>query len=321
MKYFKIGNTIYSTMYLDNHSDLLLFGSMPEDAFLRRILRCYGIDLGFDFETKKIIFTDLKNKKKLRQQTNSETWSSNDTSIILSFDKENYLNINIKRKLGIDISLKTDLINSINWARCQKDVYLYHSLDYNKDELIEFKCSKFGDIEFTNNKSGYSFNYNTEDLNNSQAKKYTINVISFSDQNRVCYNLENGQLSTIYRYTNNNKLIKKDRLIPFEKHNYVFDKDLNSLMPVINSDLFDLSKLVNVSYLEHLKALKKTLEEKIIYCRNQISILNKTINDSIKAIASINNEIFKLMKHNDIFSSKIEQTTKKHGNSYTKRSN
>lgn len=53
MRYFKIGNKVYEENSLVNNGDLLLFGAMPKDAFLCRILRCYNIDLYYNLEEKK----------------------------------------------------------------------------------------------------------------------------------------------------------------------------------------------------------------------------------------------------------------------------
>ncbi len=160
MKYFKIGNKIYDESYLEKNSDLLLFGDMPKDAFLRRILNCYGVDLYYDLENKKIIIKDLENNCILDNKPDSPLWNGTEAAISLAFDKEHLFNINIKRKTGIDISLKFDLINSIDWLKHNILKNNEYNLDYNNDQLIEFKYSKYGKCEFKNNLSGYSFQYN-----------------------------------------------------------------------------------------------------------------------------------------------------------------
>lgn len=120
--------------------------------------------------------------------------------------------INIKRKPNVDISLRVDLVNSIDWQKCD------------------------------NNTSGYSFKYNTEALNIHKAKPNTINIISFFNQNSLSYKLENGKLSTFTCQSSNNKFSKNEGLIPFDECKDLFNNDLDTIKPIINNDVIALKK-------------------------------------------------------------------------------
>ena len=95
MKYFKIGNKIYTENNVANDSDLLLFGDMPEDAFLRRILRSYNIDLCYNIKDRQIMFKDLETNQFLDNKFDSPLWNSDNLNINLICEKDNLI-INIK---------------------------------------------------------------------------------------------------------------------------------------------------------------------------------------------------------------------------------
>lgn len=300
MKYFKIGNKVYDESYLKENSDLLLFGAMPKEAFLRRILNCYGIDLYYNLENKRIMIKDLENNCILGNTPDSQLWNSIDTTVGLGFDEENILDINIKRKSGLDISLKLDLVNSIDWAKCDKKEHIETNLN-NNDSLIEFKYSKYGDVKFTNNKTGYSFKYNTKDLNTNQTKSVAICINSSTNQNSINYSLTNGDLSTIYYNSNdiycgpvNNKQRKKNYLISSEESAKLFNEELNPLTKVINSDLNDLAQLVPISRLEYLRSYKKNLSAKIKDLFKQIRTAFNSITETKETLDKVDDEILAL---------------------------
>ncbi len=298
MKYFKIGNKIYEENGLANDGDLLLLGAMPKEAFLRRILNCYGIDLYYNLEDKQIIIEDLENNCILENKADSPLWNNDDTNIKLEFDEEHFFNINIKRKTGLDISLKFDLVNSIDWLKCDRKEHANNKLNYINDALIEFKYSKYGNLAFKNNKTGYSFKYNTEDLNTNQTKQVSFYITSLTDQNSINYSLNNGELSTIYYnqqelYSNptNSNSRKKDYLIPFDECTNLFSNDLKPLTEVINSDLIDLEQLAPISRIQYLKDLKNNLSNKMKNIFKQIRTAFSDIRKIKKQLDNIDEEI------------------------------
>lgn len=314
MKYFKIGNKIYTENNVANDSDLLLFGDMPEDAFLRRILRSYNIDLNYNIKDRQIMFKDLETNQFLDNKFNSPLWNSDNLNINLICEKDNLI-INIKRKPNIDISLRVDLANSIDWKKCNHNEYETNNLNYDNDELIEFKHSKYGSYEYKNNVSGYTFKYNSEDLKVKKNKSININLISFFNQNSLTYKLENGDLSTIIYQPTNNSHFKNNGLVPFSKCESLFTDDLNPIKPIINDDISDLQQMVNTSRLIYLNSLKQYLLKEIKYCHEQISILTKKIKSATDKVNSISTEMFKIMLDNKFNFSNINRK----GNSYTKR--
>lgn len=314
MKYFKIGNKIYTENNVANDSDLLLFGDMPEDAFLRRILRSYNIDLNYNIKDRQIMFKDLETNQFLDNKFNSPLWNSDNLNINLICEKDNLI-INIKRKPNIDISLRVDLANSIDWKKCNHNEYETNNLNYDNDELIEFKHSKYGSYEYKNNVSGYTFKYNSEDLKVKKNKSININLISFFNQNSLTYKLENGDLSTIIYQPTNNSHFKNNGLVPFSKCESLFTDDLNPIKPIINDDISDLQQMVNTSRLIYLNSLKQYLLKEIKNCHKQISILIKEIKSATDKVNSISTEMFKIMLDNKFNFSNINRK----GNSYTKK--
>ncbi|MCI8777941.1 MAG: hypothetical protein HFI87_02190 [Bacilli bacterium] len=314
MKYFKIGNKIYTENNVANDSDLLLFGDMPEDAFLRRILRSYNIDLCYNIKDRQIMFKDLETNQFLDNKFDSPLWNSDNLNINLICEKDNLI-INIKRKPNIDISLRVDLANSIDWKKCNHNEYETNNLNYDNDELIEFKHSKYGSYEYKNNVSGYTFKYNSEDLKVKKNKSININLISFFNQNSLTYKLENGDLSTIIYQPTNNSHFKNNGLVPFSKCESLFTDDLNPIKPIINDDISDLQQMVNTSRLIYLNSLKQYLLKEIKNCHKKISILIKEIKSATDKVNSISTEMFKIMLDNKFNFSNINRK----GNSYTKR--
>lgn len=316
MKYFKIGNKIYTENNVANDSDLLLFGDMPEDAFLRRILRSYNIDLCYDLENRQIMIKDLETNQFLKNNPNSSLWNNLDTTVNLNYDcNEKLLIVDIKRQSSLDITLKVDLVNSIDWKKCNHNEYETNNLNYDNDELIEFKHSKYGSYEYKNNISGYTFKYNTEDLKAKKKKSITISLISFFNQNSLTYKLENGDLSTIIYQPTNNSHFKNNGLVPFSKCESLFTDDLNPIKPIINDDISDLQQMVNISRLIYLNSLKQYLLKEIKNCHKQISILIKEIKSATDKVNSISTEMFKIMLDNKFNFSNINRK----GNSYTKK--
>lgn len=314
MKYFKIGNKIYEENNVKNDSDLLLFGNMPKDAFLRRILKCYNIDLNYNIKDRQIMFKDLETDQFLDNKPNSPLWNSENLNIKLICEKGDLI-VNIKRKPNIDVSLKVDLVSSIDWKKCNCNDYEIHNLDYNNDDLVEFKHSKYGDYEYKNNISGYSFKYNSETLKNQTAKPNTINIISFFNQNRLTYNLENGELSTLVCYSSKNKIIKNKEIVFLDNYKNLFTNDLETFKPIINDDISDLKQMISTSRLAYLKSLKHNLLKDIKSYNEQISILTKKIKETIEKINLIGEEMFNLIINDKFNFSNII----KGKNSYTKK--
>lgn len=326
MKYFKIGDKIYNESYLKENSDLLLFGAMPEEAFLRRILKCYDIDLYYNLKNKQIMIKDLQNNCILENNTTDSLWSSKDVIFNLNYDcNEKVLIVNIKRQAGLDISLKVDLINSIDWLKKDKNEYSKYYLNHNSD-LIEFQYSKYGKCEFKNNLSGYTFIYDTEQLNNNSTRAVTINITSPTTQNRINYNLNGGELSTIYCYSEDNNLKKENNIfIPIEKcnnssnqdlkpvkNNQLFTSDLIPITPIIEDDLNVLKKLAHSSRIEYLKSCEKNLLEKLKTTFIEIIKLSKKYE-------KIKNELKQIQK--ELSNSLKQGTSDDRHNRYAKKAN
>ena len=257
--YYKFKDKVYNEEIIENDECLNVFGPMDNDSFLCRILNCYGIFLNYDLDQKKLIITDIKNNENLKEERYMK-FVGNDVSMTISIDdKILFFNIYIKRKSTHDVALK--LLAPIIDENIS---------DNNEIELFKVNYSKYGACSILNPETNNSFSYTTTDLHNyiiaSNNFENNYDVVLHDQSHVISYNFNGKELTTNIEFSKNNmdKVTKTiDGIIDPTNYYHYFPSDLIpyicELLPVIDADLKDLSKLTTNS-LENNNLQKKLIK-------------------------------------------------------------
>ncbi len=311
--YFLLKNNyVVNEKELDD--DLLLndFGSMANDSFLCRILKCYNLELDYDLNNRQLIIKDLVNNEILEEK-DVYHFSGKDITIEKRGCLSENLIFDIKRKSGLNVSIKFWLKNSRKNKECDNETHLRfqnQKVIKSYDKLLEREDSKYGACSIKDNATKETFYYDTSDLNYFKFDSGHFYVDYCVRSQQYCIQIDDGHRKITYQHSNGNLVSTMTHNNQIINDSSSIDEQLGSFtdiikpfISIIKDDLADLVFLQKKSRLEYLSQLETELLKDQENYMTQLYGINSRI-------GNIQQEILG-----------IKQNLNETGKSYTKKPN